>query len=206
MKNRITLKDPSSTYEVTIVKSASETKGRFSLLEVNLFPGGGNELHYHTTFSEYFEVISGVLSVQIGKEIRQLQPGDSYMVEPGTAHRFFNESQEPALFYCNVMPARNFEKALRIGYGLAADGGLNKKGIPKNFWHGVVLFDLSESYLATLPLWFQKMMISFLSRIAKVLKVEQALNKYLDEEIKTQPTTNTEVIAQPATTEKVSIL
>jgi len=173
-----TLKSASANYEVTILKSADETAGRYSFLKVNLYAGAGNELHYHTTFSEHFEVVSGVLSVQVGKEIKYLYPGQSLTVGKRLAHRFFNETKEATVFHCTITPARNFEKALRIGYGLANDGLMNEKGIPKNFLHGVILFHLSESYLHGLPLWFQSFVFGGLTRVARWLKVDESLEKY----------------------------
>jgi mannose-6-phosphate isomerase-like protein (cupin superfamily) len=173
-----TLKSPSADYDVTILKSSDETDGRYSFLKVNLYAGAGNELHYHTTFTEHFEVISGILSVQLGKEVKHLHPGQTFRVEKRLPHRFYNETKEPAVFHCTITPARNFEKALRIGYGLANAGLMNKKGIPKKFLHGVVLFHLSESYLHGLPLWFQSIVFGGLARIARWLRVEQSLEKY----------------------------
>ncbi len=78
----------------------------------------------------------------------------------------------------HLTPARNFEKALRIGYGLANDGLMNEKGIPKNFLHGVILFHLSESYLYGLPLWFQSFVFGGLTRVARWFKVDESLEKY----------------------------
>lgn len=173
-----TLKSPSADYDVTILKSSEETGGRYSLLRVNLYAGAGNELHYHTTFTEHFEVVSGKLSVRVGTEVKHLHPGDTYTVGKMIPHRFYNETKDQAVFRCTITPARNFEKALRIGYGLANAGMMNKKGIPKKFLHGVVLFNLSESYLHGLPLRFQSIVFGSLARIARWLKVEKSLEKY----------------------------
>lgn len=174
----VTLRSPLEKYEVTILESSADTEGAYSLLEVNLFTGGGNEMHYHTTFSEHFEVLSGVLSVQIGKKILQLQPGDCYTVTPHVHHRFFNESGSSAIFRCTISPARDFEKVLRIGYGLANDGLINKKGMPKNFWHAMILFNLAESYLCGLPHAFQVSVFGALAKVARWLKADRALMKY----------------------------
>lgn len=174
----VTLKSSLDKYEVTILESSADTDGAYSLLEVNLFAGGGNEMHYHTTFSEHFEVLSGVLSVQIGKKIHQLQPGERYTVAPHVHHRFFNEFEQSTVFRCTISPARDFEKVLKIGYGLANDGLVTKKGMPKNFWHAVILFQLAESYLCGLPHWFQVFVFGALAKVARWLKADRALMKY----------------------------
>jgi mannose-6-phosphate isomerase-like protein (cupin superfamily) len=93
----VTLKSPLTKYEVTILKSAQETDGAYSLLRVDLFPQGGNEMHYHTKFSEHFQVVTGILSVQIGKKVHQFRKGESYTVHPPVPHRFFNEFSTTAV-------------------------------------------------------------------------------------------------------------
>jgi mannose-6-phosphate isomerase-like protein (cupin superfamily) len=172
------IKKAAGQYDVKIIMSARQTIGCYSLLEVDLHSGGGNEMHYHTSFSESFEVISGTLSVQIGKEIKQLHPGDSCTVQPLTPHRFFNASASPTVFRCTIKPSRNFETAIRIGMGLEKDGLTNKKGIPKNFWHAILLFDLSESYLCGPPRWLQTSVFGGLARVARWLGADKALMKY----------------------------
>ncbi len=176
----VVLKNPLIKDEVTILVSAEETKGEYGLLEVKVYPGGGNALHYHLNFSEHFEVLSGVLSVQAGKAIHRLQPGNSYTVEPRIAHRFFNEMPEPVIFMCTITPACDFEKAIRIGYGLANDGKVTKSGLPKNFWHTIILLDYSGTYLHGLPLWFQVVAVRCLVRFAKLFKADKAVMKYLE--------------------------
>jgi mannose-6-phosphate isomerase-like protein (cupin superfamily) len=178
----ITLKNPLIKDEVTILESAAETGGVYGLLEVKLHAGGGNALHYHTTFSEHFEVISGILSVQVKDQMHQLRPGEAFTVPPRIAHRFFNETSASVIFRCTIRPARNFEKALRIGYGLAADGKTTKKGLPKNFWHAILLFHFSETYLHGIPLWLQTSLIGLLVRVAKWIGADKAVMKYYSDE------------------------
>jgi mannose-6-phosphate isomerase-like protein (cupin superfamily) len=187
MEKQITLKSAADKYEVTIVKSAQDTNGEFSLLEVLLYPGGGNPLHIHTLFSERFEVVKGVLSIGLKNQTVQLHQGESKTVAPYTVHRFFNDGNAAVVFRATIFPARNFEKCLRIGYGLARDGKATKTGIPKNFWHAVLLFDLGDSYLHGLPLWFQRSVFGGLARIARWLKVDRAFDKYNSDEYFSDP-------------------
>ena len=128
-----TIYNPLQRDRVTFLKTAAETGGELMLVEVELAPGGGNALHYHTSFSERFTPIVGALGVQLGKEQRVLRPGESALVKQHEVHRFYNGSDQPIRFYVEIRPARaGFEQSLRIGYGLAADGQTNATGIPKD--------------------------------------------------------------------------
>jgi quercetin dioxygenase-like cupin family protein len=116
----------------TFLKTAAETNGELSLLEVELAPHGGNFLHYHTEFSEAFEVLEGELHVQVGEEYLTLQPGEFAVAQPGEYHRFFSVSDTPTRFRVEIRPGHpGFENALRIGYGLASDGLTDANGLPK---------------------------------------------------------------------------
>lgn len=60
---------------VTFLKTADETGGEYTLVEVELAPQGGVGVHYHKTYSEKFDCLDGELKVQLGKAIHTLAPG-----------------------------------------------------------------------------------------------------------------------------------
>ncbi len=131
------------------VKTAAETGGRHTQVEVRLMPGGGTPLHYHKSFSETFTVLEGVLGLQLGyrKKIL-LPPGKSHTVEAGQAHRFFNSTGKKIRFSVDIRPGHTgFENGLYIMYGLAGDGMTNKKGVPKKIQHLALVAEMSEMYL-----------------------------------------------------------
>lgn len=164
---------------VTFLKTAEETNEEYTLVEVELAPGGGNGLHYHTTFVEHFEAINGVLGVQIGKDELMLKPGETYTVEKHIRHRFFNPDKGNKItFKVKVSPSRYFEETLRIAYGLAWDGKVNKQGIPKSIWHMAILFDKGETYLPGIPYAMQKSIFGLLARLAVKLGKHRELEKY----------------------------
>jgi len=134
---------------VTFLKTVQETRGANTLIEVELSAGGGVGLHYHKAYTETFECLEGELSVQSGKEIRVLKPGDRpATINVNVLHRFFNTSVQSCRFLVTISPgSRGFEESLQIAYGLARDGKTNAKGIPAKFEHLGVLLALSESKL-----------------------------------------------------------
>jgi quercetin dioxygenase-like cupin family protein len=136
--------NPVQRDRVTFLKTAGETGGELTLLEMEVAPGGGNFLHIHTTYSERFTVIEGELGVQIGKQ-QVLRTGETALAAAGAVHRWYNPSTQPARIYVELRPGHaGFEQALRIGYGLATDGHTNAAGIPKNLLHLAVLTQMSD--------------------------------------------------------------
>ena len=166
---------------VTFLKTSDETNGQYTLAEVTLQPGGKVGMHYHTDYTEHFEVVSGKLGLTHEKSEFHLLPGEKYFIPKKAMHRFFNDTSEPVVFLCTVTPARGFEKVLRIAYGLAVDEKVNpKSGIPKNFWHTVLLFQIGETYLPGPPNWFQKGFADMLACVARWIKADKALLKYYE--------------------------
>ncbi len=143
--------NPIQKDQVIFLKTAAETGGACTLVEVELADGGGVGLHYHKTFSEQFECLAGEVQVQLGKEIQVLRPGEKVMAAAGINHLFRNRSGKPCTFRVELKPAsRGFEESLQIGYGLAGDGQCKPNGFPKNKQVLAWLFDISES---NLPGW-----------------------------------------------------
>ena len=131
------------------IETVQETNGEYSLIEVEVAPGGGVGLHYHKAYAEMFECLEGELKVQLGKQLYILKPGDAPVTaERNVLHRFFNTTEKPCRFRVTISPgSRGFEESLQIAYGLARDGKTNKTGMPVKIDHLGVLLALSESKL-----------------------------------------------------------
>ena len=129
----------------TFLETSEETGGERSLIEVEVAPGGGTLPHYHLTYAEHFEVLEGTLEVMVGNETRTLAEGEKASVPANTLHNFHNATGETTRFLVEFRPGHGgFEKALRVAYGLAADGRSNPGGMPKNLYHTALLFEWGE--------------------------------------------------------------
>lgn len=161
--------------KATLLKSAAETGGETTLLEVVLNPGGGNILHRHIDYAEEFEGVEGDLSVTIGNKHLVLRAGDSVVVPANTVHCFNNRTKQPVTFRVRFTPAQpGFEKALAIGYGLAADGLVNKRSIPRNIRHQAILLTMS----GIVPVGIVKLLLPFLRVIAATsARIERELTE-----------------------------
>jgi quercetin dioxygenase-like cupin family protein len=141
-----TIENPVIKDKVTFVKTAGETDGKVTELEITLQPGGGNELHYHLTYSETFTALDGDLGIKLEKNEKViLKPGESRTVGKGEQHGFFNPGDEEITFRVELKPGHaGFEQSLYILYGLAADGLTDEKSMPKSLTHLSVIAHLSE--------------------------------------------------------------
>ena len=167
--------NPVQRDRVTFLKTAAETYGELTLLEMEVAPGGGNGLHTHTTYSERFTVNEGELGVQIGQQQRVLRASESDIVPAQVVHRWYNSSAQPARIYVELRPGHaGFEQALRIGYGLATDGYTNAAGIPKNLLHLAVLTQMSDIKLVG-SMGMLTPLLGLLTRIARRRGVETDL-------------------------------
>ncbi len=128
------------------LQTAEETNGEYSLLDLEVAPGGGNMLHYHATFAEHFTVLSGEFGVQVGKNRFVLQPDESAVAPPMAVHRWYNNTQQTAIVRVELRPgSTGFERCLQIGYGLARDGLTDKQGLPKSLVHKALLLQLADT-------------------------------------------------------------
>lgn len=106
-------------------------------------------MHYHNSFSEKFEVIAGVLYLQVGKEKKIVTRGESVLVPKGVSHKFYNLNDESVKFRITLQPGSvGMENFIRILYSLAQDGLTDKKGKPNKFAHLALILALSDTNAA----------------------------------------------------------
>lgn len=133
MRNRIH-DNPVLGNRIEFIEICEETGGTRTVAEVTLRPFDGIPLHYHNEFSEYYEVIEGELHMQIDREIKVLRKGDYVLVPLKVTHRYFNTTSEPVKFKVVIQPGNiGYQLLVSVLNGLARDGKVNKKGLPKNW-------------------------------------------------------------------------
>ncbi len=147
MEKRV-FENPLIKDKVTLIETSRETNGAYTLLEVELLPGGGNGPHFHKSFSEEFIPVEGNLGVvKNGKKII-LSPGENARVDPKQVHNFYNPGNETIRFHVKLVPGHEgFENGIKIAYGLASDNKTNKKGVPSDFAHLGIILKLTDTGL-----------------------------------------------------------
>ena len=164
--------NPQSGEHITVLKRGSETDGQLFKARITLPPTGeGPPGHRHKSVTETFTVESGTLTIMCGskKNTRPYGQGESVRVEPLVAHRFRNYGPEITEFDLEVVPARNFETHLHVVFGLARDGRTTKDGMPKSLFDMALLFELADTYLLGMPMWFQTGVFSPVAALARWL-------------------------------------
>jgi len=115
---------------IKLISSADTNKE--SVIEFNIISNEKTPWHYHTLFSETFEVLKGTLRVGLNNQIHQLKKGDIVTIKPNEKHYFHNVSNDECLIKVTVSPGnKSFENALLISKGLAKDGLASAAGTPK---------------------------------------------------------------------------
>jgi len=161
---------------VKLISSADTSKK--SILELNISPGEKTPWHYHSLFSETFEVLKGTLEVGKGKDIHQLKQGDVATIDPNEKHYYHNVSNEDCIVTTTIDPGnKNFENSLFILKGLAKDGLASDAGTPKKFSDLVLFVYLSNSRMVG----FQKIAEPVFNFFAKVAIKKGHLNELIQQ-------------------------
>lgn len=84
-----------------------------SVTETTLAPGfPGPVAHRHRGFVDSFYVLDGVLTIRVGDEVVNAEPGSYTAAPPGTLHTFSNRTDAPVRML-NVMGPGGFEQYLK---------------------------------------------------------------------------------------------
>jgi mannose-6-phosphate isomerase-like protein (cupin superfamily) len=165
--------------QITFIETAKDTMGEYLLIEVALPPyGKGPPLHIHDRFEEEFEVISGRLTVTLGKTKHILEAGERRIAPLKTPHTFTNNHNEPVVFRVRLTPPSQFEQSVRIHYGLMKDGLTDAKGNPKLLAHTALVLSLQNTLIVGIPHWIQRTIFGLIVKRAHKRGLYEKLEKY----------------------------
>ncbi|WP_461449076.1 cupin domain-containing protein [Mucilaginibacter sp.] len=162
---------------IKLVSSVDNSKK--SVVEMSILPGENTPWHYHTLFSETFEVLKGTLEIGKGNEIHHLKQGGSATIKPNEKHYFNNISAEECIVKTTLDPGnKNFENALFILKGLANDGLASKAGTPKSLADLALFVYLNNSKMVGI----QKIAAPLFNMVAKAAikrgRLDELLARY----------------------------
>jgi mannose-6-phosphate isomerase-like protein (cupin superfamily) len=166
-----TLRNDVTGEQMHFLKAAADTNGEYVLVQVTVEPNGfvaAAHLHPHQT--ETFAVVSGSVSFEVGGKQVVVRAGETVVVEPGTAHKFWNAGEQPAVFRAEVRPALGFERLIETMFALAADGKTNRKGLPNPLRLAVIAkahFD--DVRLPFPPAWLQRLGLALGAPLGRLL-------------------------------------
>ncbi|HKJ59464.1 MAG TPA: cupin domain-containing protein [Halobacteriales archaeon] len=135
-------------------KTAEDTDGERFETRMEIEEQSELPPHIHPEAEESYEVLSGVLEVQVDGEWTELTAGEAHTVPPGTVHSFRNESPVEVI---NVhSPALRYEEFFRTFQRLKTERGVSMP--PSGFRATVLLAMLVSEYkreqvVASPPQW-----------------------------------------------------
>jgi len=166
-----TLRNPVTGEQLHFVRTAADTNGEYVLVEVTVEPNGFvAAAHVHPYQTETFEIVSGAIWFEVGSKEILAGAGETVVVEPGTAHKFWNAGEEPAVFRTEVRPALAFERLIETMFALAADGKTSRQGMPNPLRLAVIAkahFD--DVRLPFPPAWMQKLGLALGAPLGRLL-------------------------------------
>jgi quercetin dioxygenase-like cupin family protein len=162
---------------VTFLETSEETGGVRTLLELEVAPGGRTGPHQHLTSTEYLAVHRGQLTVRVDDAEVRLGPGDEAIVPAGAVHAWANDGDDRAVGVVELRPGHpGLETAMRVAYGLAADGHMTSRGRPRNPLHTALLVHWNEGRLSGAPARLTRPM-ALLARLARARGIDRALER-----------------------------
>ena len=106
-----------------VIKASSDaTKGGFTMTDSTIAPQfPGPPPHWHREVTDTFYVLEGTLTVRLGDDLVEAEPGTYVCVPPGNVHTFSNRTDSPVRFL-NISSPAGWENYLRDLEVLLNDG------------------------------------------------------------------------------------
>jgi quercetin dioxygenase-like cupin family protein len=164
-----TITNPVSGERITFRKTSADTDGEYLEIDVELTPDGAVPgMHVHPNQEERFEIISGSVRFRKGLKKIDAEAGDVVVVEPGKAHKFKNKGEDGAVMRVRVTPALEMERLFEAAVGLAHDGRVTKKGMPKPLDLALFVSEFKDEVRGPgSPGWLQRASLAPLAYIAR---------------------------------------
>ncbi len=180
-KNKI-IRNAKTGQEIRFLLTGKDTEGKLLEMEATYTEHSEEPVgHYHPFQTEEFTVISGELTVRMGKQIRLLKAGDKFNIPANCVHAMWNNSGNTIIVDWKVWPAMNTEHLLEISTGLANDGKTNSKGMPNILLVALMMNKFSDVFrLSKPPFFLQKTMFTLLTPVAYILNYRISFDHYLD--------------------------
>jgi len=159
------------------LQSAEETNGKLTQFELWISPKGFMPVrHLHPGQTETVAVKSGIFKVECDGDIHHLKPGETFTIEKGKPHQWWNESDtDEVQVIFTIAPAKNFEVMQEQIFGICnARGNLR-------FLQIMVMAKEYEMIIAGPPLFIQKIMWAVLSPIGRLLGYRKYYPEYSHE-------------------------
>jgi quercetin dioxygenase-like cupin family protein len=174
-----TFVNPLTRERMVFITTARDSNGLLLEIEFFIQPNTGRVLpaHFHPSFDERFEILSGSARYIVGNDERPANAGDELVLPRGTPHIHPWNVGTDVLHVRKITRLDTPDKDLLLKseeffetlYALAQAGKTGPDGLPTNLLQKVVVGQALEpaSYSATPPLWLQRPLFGFLAAIGR---------------------------------------
>ncbi len=174
-----TFENPITGERMVFDTTARDSNGL--LLEIEFFiqpnTGRGLPAHFHPSFDERFEILSGSARYIVGDVEHPADAGDEIVLPRGIPHIHPWNVGNDVLHVRKITQLDKPDKDLLLKseaffetlYALAQEGKTGADGLPKNLLQKVVVGQALEpaSYSATPPIWIQRPLFGLLAAIGR---------------------------------------
>lgn len=184
--------DPVTQTRLVLVKGADETAGRGYVLDVHCPQGAPPYVapHVHQTWTETFEILQGSATCRLGTEEKKLESGESIVMPPRVVHVHPWNTGSGVMVYRQTndfgastpQAVHDVLGAFATINGLAREGRIGKKGLPKNplqFAASVRTLTKHGAFDAAVPISLQRWLSATLGRLAEGLGYRGVYDRYL---------------------------
>jgi mannose-6-phosphate isomerase-like protein (cupin superfamily) len=181
--------NPVSGERAIVITDPPDQPDGVLVAELHVRPGGRVVVaHRHPGLVERFHVLRGEVGFLIGDREELLGPGRSAEVPVGVLHDWWQVGDEEAEVIVEVNPGARFVEMVGTFYGLARDGKVDKKGIPRPLQLALSAQDYSDTMVvAKPPPWVQSVAFGVLAPIARMRGLKPTYEKYLTSDVVVEP-------------------
>jgi quercetin dioxygenase-like cupin family protein len=165
----------------TWLQTSKDTNGQRIVIDFELNSGGSLPVrHVHPDQEETFLLKKGSFKIELNGTTIVMKEGEKIVIPKGQPHQWWtNSDTEPAYLEVSFEPALNTEEFFEQWFGLYNDGKA-KNGIP-NFLQIMAMGNLYQIYLASPPIFVQKIMSFVIGGFAKLIGYKATNPKYNEE-------------------------
>jgi len=185
--------DPVTMTRTIVIESDAETNGAGFTLEVTCPPMAPSHIleHLHLAWTETFEILSGRARYKLDGNTNIADAGDTIVMPANQPHVHPWNAGDKDMVYRQTtefaQPSRAAVQDVLGAFatinGLARDGKIAKRGLPKNplqFAATLRTLTTHGGFDAKAPIPVQRMIAATLGRIAQAVGYRGSYDKYLD--------------------------
>ena len=126
--------------------------------------------HRHPTSTERFAVVQGRVGFRIEDDERVLGPGEGAHIPAGAVHDWWQVGDEAAQLLVEVAPGARFAEMVGTMFGLARDGKVDRRGLPRPLQLAVTGSAYRDAMVVmTPPPWVQRILFTMLAPLGHAL-------------------------------------